>query len=60
MSRAAYDGLGVNYSDFRRADPRIAGLSPEAVRCGQERLRADLASGRWDEKYGLRLVCEEL
>lgn len=23
MSRAAYDELGVNYSDFRRADPRI-------------------------------------
>jgi len=23
MSRAAYDEIGVNYSDFRRADPRI-------------------------------------
>jgi SAM-dependent methyltransferase len=23
VSRAAYDELGVNYSDFRRADPRI-------------------------------------
>jgi ubiquinone/menaquinone biosynthesis C-methylase UbiE len=46
-------------------------LSPELIRHGQERLRADLASGRWDEKHGhlrtlpeldigLRLVCEEL
>jgi ubiquinone/menaquinone biosynthesis C-methylase UbiE len=46
-------------------------LSPETIRRGQERLRADLASGRWDEKHGhlrtlpeldigLRLVCEEL
>ena len=46
-------------------------LSPEVIRRGQERLRADLASGRWDEKHGhlrtlpeldigLRLVCEEL
>ena len=23
MSGAAYDELGVNYTDFRRADPRI-------------------------------------
>lgn len=23
MSRAAYEDLGVNYTDFRRADPRI-------------------------------------
>jgi SAM-dependent methyltransferase len=46
-------------------------LSPETIRSGQERLRADLASGRWDEAHGhlrtlpeldigLRLVCEEL
>ncbi len=46
-------------------------LSPEMVRSGQERLRADLANGRWDEAHGhlrtlpeldvgLRLVCEEL
>lgn len=46
-------------------------LSPETVERGRERLRADLESGRWDEKFGhlrtlpeldigLRLVCEEL
>lgn len=46
-------------------------LSPETIRRGQERLRADLESGRWDEKHGhlrtlpeldigLRLVREEL
>jgi ubiquinone/menaquinone biosynthesis C-methylase UbiE len=46
-------------------------LSPELISRGQERLRADLASGRWDERHGhlrtmpeldigLRLVCEEL
>lgn len=46
-------------------------LPAEVIRAGQERLRADLASGRWDEKHGylrtlseldigLRLVCEEL
>jgi ubiquinone/menaquinone biosynthesis C-methylase UbiE len=46
-------------------------LSPELISDGQERLRADLASGRWDEKHGhlralpeldigLRLLSEEL
>jgi SAM-dependent methyltransferase len=46
-------------------------LSPAAIEHGQERLRADLASGAWDERHGhlrtlpeldigLRLVCEEL
>jgi ubiquinone/menaquinone biosynthesis C-methylase UbiE len=46
-------------------------LSPEMIRRGQERLRADLASGRWDEMHGhlrtlpeldvgLRLVRDEL
>jgi ubiquinone/menaquinone biosynthesis C-methylase UbiE len=46
-------------------------LPAEMIRRGQERLRADLASGRWDEEHGhlrslpeldigLRLVCEEL
>lgn len=46
-------------------------LPAEVVEAGQERLRADLASGRWDEKHGhlrslpeldigLRLICEEL
>jgi SAM-dependent methyltransferase len=27
-------------------------LSPELIEQGQERLRADLESGRWDERYG--------
>jgi len=46
-------------------------LPAEVIQAGQERLRADLASGRWDEKHGhlrtlpeldigLRLICEEL
>jgi SAM-dependent methyltransferase len=46
-------------------------LPPEAIERGQERLRADLESGRWDERHGhlrtlpeldigLRLVREEL
>jgi ubiquinone/menaquinone biosynthesis C-methylase UbiE len=46
-------------------------LSPATIERGQERLRADLASGAWDERHGhlrtlpeldigLRLVCEEL
>jgi ubiquinone/menaquinone biosynthesis C-methylase UbiE len=46
-------------------------LSPEMIARGQEHLRADLASGRWDEKHGhlrtlpeldigLRLISEEL
>ncbi len=46
-------------------------LAPEVIERGQERLRADLESGRWDERHGhlrtlpeldigLRLVCEEL
>jgi SAM-dependent methyltransferase len=41
MSRAAYDELGLNYSDFRRADPRIAariwaalGDAPNVVNVG--------------------------
>jgi ubiquinone/menaquinone biosynthesis C-methylase UbiE len=46
-------------------------LDPELIARGQERLRADLASGRWDEKHGhlrtlpeldigTRLISEEL
>lgn len=46
-------------------------LPPESIAAGQERLRADLESGRWDERFGhlrtlpeldigLRLVNEEL
>jgi hypothetical protein len=46
-------------------------LSPEMIERGRDRLRSDLESGRWDEKFGhlrtlpeldigLRLVCEEL
>jgi len=46
-------------------------LSPATIERGQERLRADLQSGAWDERHGhlrtqaeldigLRLVCEEL
>jgi ubiquinone/menaquinone biosynthesis C-methylase UbiE len=46
-------------------------LPPEAIERGQQRLRADLESGRWDERFGhlrtlpeldigLRLVREEL
>jgi SAM-dependent methyltransferase len=46
-------------------------LSPEVIERGQERLRADLESGRWDELHGhlrtlpeldigLRLISEEL
>jgi SAM-dependent methyltransferase len=46
-------------------------LPPAEIERGQERLRADLESGRWDERHGhlrtlpeldigLRLVCEEL
>lgn len=31
MSRAAYDEIGVNYSDFRRADPRIEARVWEAL-----------------------------
>jgi len=39
MSRAAYDELGVNYPDFRRAD---------------------LESGRWDERHGHLRTLPEL
>jgi SAM-dependent methyltransferase len=57
--------------DVLRASSLWHQLSPELISQGQERLRADLASGRWDEKHGylrtlpeldigLRLVCEEL
>jgi SAM-dependent methyltransferase len=46
-------------------------LAPEVIERGQERLRADLESGRWDERHGhlrtlpeldigMRLVCTEL
>lgn len=46
-------------------------LAPEVIERGQERLRADLQSGRWDERHGhlrtlpeldigMRLVCAEL
>ncbi len=54
-----------------RASSLWHSLPPETIEVGQERLRADLESGRWDERFGhlrtlpeldigLRLVCEEL
>ncbi len=57
--------------DVLRASSLWHQLSPELISQGQERLRADLASGRWDERFGhlralpeldigLRLVCAEL
>jgi hypothetical protein len=82
VSQPTYNRMGVNYSDFRRPemllDPEVRRassiwhrISPEVAERGLARLRADLESGRWDEKYvhlrtqpeldiGLRLVCEEL
>jgi ubiquinone/menaquinone biosynthesis C-methylase UbiE len=58
-------------ADVLRASSLWHQLPAETVRRGQERLRADLASGDWDERHGhlrtlpeldigLRLVCEEL
>lgn len=54
-----------------RASSLWHSLPPAEIERGQERLRADLESGRWDEKHGhlrtlpeldigLRLVCQEL
>lgn len=54
-----------------RASSLWHSLPPEAIERGQQRLRADLESGRWDERHGhlrtlpeldigLRLVREEL
>lgn len=54
-----------------RASSLWHSLPPAEIERGQERLRADLESGRWDEKHGhlrtlpeldigLRLACEEL
>jgi SAM-dependent methyltransferase len=57
--------------EVRRASSIWHRMPTEATERGLERLRTDLESGRWDEKYGhlrtrpeldigLRLVCEEL
>ncbi len=35
-------------------------LDPEVIARGQERLRADLESGRWDEKHGHLRTLPEL
>jgi SAM-dependent methyltransferase len=54
-----------------RASSLWHSLRPAEIERGQERLRADLASGHWDERHGhlrtlpeldigLRLLCEEL
>jgi SAM-dependent methyltransferase len=54
-----------------RASSLWHSLPPAEIERGQERLRSDLASGRWDERHGhlrtlpeldigLRLICEEL
>jgi hypothetical protein len=57
--------------DARRASSTWHRMPAQATERGLERLRAELESGRWDEKYGdlrtrpeldigLRLICEEL
>jgi hypothetical protein len=57
--------------EARRASSIWHRIPPEVAEPGLERLRSDLESGRWDEKYGhlraqaeldigLRLACEEL
>jgi hypothetical protein len=35
-------------------------LDPELIKRGQERLRADLESGRWDERHGNLRTLPEL
>ena len=56
-----HDGFGCAFWNRPEAhlDPDVlAGMSwtshlpPEVLDAGIERLRADLASGRWDERYG--------
>ncbi|MCB2060641.1 MAG: hypothetical protein KDE55_21840 [Novosphingobium sp.] len=42
--RALYDTIGINYSDLRRPDPRIA---------------ADLESGEWERRYSQWLGLDE-
>jgi hypothetical protein len=56
VSQPAYNRMGVNYSDFRRPDPRIEA----AIWGALERLRSDLESGLWDEKYGHLRVLPEM
>ena len=57
--------------DLLRSSSLWHHLSPATIERGQERLRADLQSGAWDERHGhlrsqpeldigLRLICEEL
>jgi len=80
VPRGCLDGFSIALWDrpelildpeVRRATSTWHRMSAEEVERGIERLRADLESGRWDEKYGhlrsqpeldigLRLVCEEL
>jgi len=80
VPRGCLDGFSIAVWDrpelildpeVRRATSTWHRMSAEEVERGIERLRADLESGRWDEKYGhlrsqpeldigLRLVCEEL
>jgi SAM-dependent methyltransferase len=43
-----------------RASSLWHSLPPEAIEAGQERLRADLESGRWDERHGHLRTLPEL
>ena len=43
-----------------RASSLWHSLPPEEIEAGQERLRADLESGRWDERFGRLRTLPEL
>jgi SAM-dependent methyltransferase len=46
--------------DVLRASSLWHSLEPSAIERGQERLRADLESGRWDERHGHLRTLQEL
>lgn len=50
MSRAAYDEIGVNYSDFRRADPRIEARVWAALRDARSVVNVGAGTGSYEPR----------
>ena len=60
MVRAKYDVIGINYSELRKPDPRIArSWAISNVEAGLQNLGRDLDTGEWERRYGELLALAE-
>ena len=55
---AKYDGIGVNYAELRRADPRIAGLIESTLGSAQTVLNVGAGTGSYEPADRLLIAAE--